>query len=134
MLQPAALNQYNQTQEELTAVSNMLPDRLRLLRQEKHLTQMAMAQEILVPRVTYTHYELGKRTPDLDTIMHLARFHQVSVDFLIGNTKLRPMLEQWLRENNVSNMAGTDVYSDYALDPERHIGLVADNRSEADPL
>lgn len=82
---------------------NLLPTRLRLLRQEKHLTQNEMAREILVPRVTYTHYELGKRTPDLDTIIQLARFHKVSVDFLVGNAVMRPNLEQWLAENSQSD-------------------------------
>jgi transcriptional regulator with XRE-family HTH domain len=79
-------------------MSMLLPDRLRLLRQEKNLTQLAMARKILVPRVTYTHYELGKRTPDLETLVRLAHVHQVSVDYLLGVTLLRPTLEQWLTE------------------------------------
>ena len=68
---------------------NQLADRLRLLRHEKNKTQNALAQIILVPRVTYAHYELGKRTPDLDTIIRLARFYNVTVDYLIGNSDHR---------------------------------------------
>lgn len=77
-------------------MGNILASQLRLLRREKKLTQVDMARVILVPRVTYTHYELGKRTPDLDTIILLARFHEVSVDFLVGNARMRPTLDNWL--------------------------------------
>lgn len=63
---------------------NHLAERLKLLRLEKSITQSALAQIIMVPRVTYAHYELGKRTPDLDTIIRLARYYNVTVDYLIG--------------------------------------------------
>jgi transcriptional regulator with XRE-family HTH domain len=80
-------------------MKHSLPQRLRLLRQEMKMTQEEMARVILVPRATYTHYELGKRTPDLDTIIQLAQFHHVSVDFLLGATWLRPTLEAWISAN-----------------------------------
>lgn len=68
---------------------NQLHTRLRLLRKEKGLTQAQLAENLRLPRVTYTHYELGKRTPDLDMIIQMARFFAVSVDYLIGNSDLR---------------------------------------------
>jgi transcriptional regulator with XRE-family HTH domain len=88
-------------------MKHALPERLRLLRLEKRLTQEAMASAILVPRVTYTHYELGKRTPDLDTILRLAEYHNVSVDFLVGATWLRPPLEKYLASRSDDMTAGT---------------------------
>ena len=80
-------------------MKNRLPERLRLLRREKGLTQEAMASALQLPRVTYTHYELGKRTPDLDLILNIALFHLVSVDFLLGATWLRPTMENWLAQS-----------------------------------
>ena len=68
---------------------NQLHSRLRLLRKEKELTQAQLSEALLLPRVTYTHYELGKRTPDLDMIIQMARFFNVTVDFLIGNVDSR---------------------------------------------
>ncbi len=50
------------------------------------MTQAALAKALFLPRVTYTHYELGKRTPDLDMIIAIARYYRVSVDYLIGNS------------------------------------------------
>lgn len=81
---------------------NMLPNRLRLLRKESKLTQKLLALDIRVPRVTYTHYERGTRTPDIETLTKIARYYHVSVDFLIGNTPLRPSLEQWLKDHGCS--------------------------------
>jgi transcriptional regulator with XRE-family HTH domain len=75
---------------------NKLPERLRLLRREKAMTQAGLAAALHLLRVTYTHYELGKRTPDLDTLLQIAAFHQVSIDFLLGATWLRPTLERYL--------------------------------------
>ena len=92
-------------------MGNILALQLRLLRKEKKLTQGDMARVILVPRVTYTHYELGKRTPDLDTIILLARFHGVSVDFLVGNAQMRPTLENWLSsQDKPNNSESTSAY------------------------
>jgi transcriptional regulator with XRE-family HTH domain len=106
-------------------MKHSLPDRLRLLRQEKSLTQESMAKAILVPRVTYTHYELGKRTPDLDTILRLADFHLVSVDFLLGVTWLRPTLEKWLSGKPGSSPDGPA--SPYPLLVESPGELIADS-------
>jgi transcriptional regulator with XRE-family HTH domain len=112
MLHVATSYQYNQL-EVLSKMGNILADRLRLLRKERKLTQGNMASAILVPRVTYTHYELGKRTPDLDTIIMLARFHHVSIDYLVGNAQMRSTLEHWLDSSNL-NITGTDSNNCYS--------------------
>ena len=93
------------------------------------MTQLELAREILVPRVTYTHYELGKRTPDLDTIIRLARYFQVSLDFLTGCTSLRPSLEQWLSDRNLSRETAGSA-GDYKIDPNLAGQRVADSPPE----
>ncbi len=90
---------------------NLLAERLRILRREMRITQARVAREILVPRVTYTHYELGKRTPDLDTIILLARFYDVSVDYLVGNSDsptLVPRAYHYLDNTTVSGVRIAD--------------------------
>ena len=77
---------------------NKLPARLRELRRERDMTQNDLAKAIMVPRVTYTHYELGKRTPDLDTIIQLARYFDVTLDYLLGvseNRRWPAVLPTW---------------------------------------
>ena len=108
-----------------------LPERLRLLRQEIGLTQETMARAILLPRVTYAHYELGKRTPDLDTILRLADFHHVSVDFLLGATWLRSSLEDWLLKQAESR--DTDLAAPYPAIGEPPGSKIADSPCEQKP-
>lgn len=99
-----------------------LPERLRILRENSGLTQMAVARAIGVPRVTYTHYELGKRSPDLDTLLLIAAFFRVSTDFLLGTTWLRPTLEQWLAHQAAGGEAGDAEGWPYPM-PEDHPGM-----------
>jgi transcriptional regulator with XRE-family HTH domain len=118
MLLYATSNQYN-TCEVLTSVINQLAARLRLLRRENRLTQSNLARAILVPRVTYTHYELGKRTPDLDTIIMLARYFLVSVDYLVGNSDVRAVAVQ-------ASTSPGDMHGDYTWAEDLNGQRVAD--------
>lgn len=62
------------------------PERLRKLRKEKGLLQRELAEKLNLSRVAITHYEQGKRFPELDTLHKMADFFNVSVDYLIGRT------------------------------------------------
>jgi transcriptional regulator with XRE-family HTH domain len=67
----------------------MLSKRLKQLRDEINLTQEELAKLLNLSRGTYAHYELGKRQPDYDTLMSIANFFEVSVDYLLGNSDSR---------------------------------------------
>ncbi len=58
--------------------------RLKELREEKGLTQKQLAQQLNLHSVTYLHYEKGQREPSLSTLADMAKFFEVSVDYLIG--------------------------------------------------
>ena len=58
--------------------------RLKELRKSRDMTQEAVAKEIHVSRPTYTEYELGKKRPSLETLVKLADFYKVSLDYLTG--------------------------------------------------
>jgi len=66
-------------------------DRLKELRLEKEMRQEDLAKKIGVSRHTITGYEIGKREPDLDKIIKLANFFDVSIDYLLGNTNIREL-------------------------------------------
>ena len=57
--------------------------RLIELRKEKKLTQEQVAQYLNMTQSTYQHYENGRAEPSIDTILKLADFYQVSVDYLL---------------------------------------------------
>lgn len=61
----------------------MLADQLKLLRRKANLTQQQVADLLKIPRGTYTHYEIGKREPNLETLQKLAALFGVTIDYLI---------------------------------------------------
>lgn len=63
---------------------NRFKDRLRMLRTEKNMTIAELATSLGLKRTTLNNYETGLREPDMDTIISIARFFDVSLDFLTG--------------------------------------------------
>lgn len=76
----------------------MLGDKLKQLRHEKKMTQNELAKILGIPRGTYAHYELNKRTPDYELLIDTAQFFNVSTDYLLGRTDIR-LCPQELRES-----------------------------------
>ena len=66
----------------------MFSDRIRLLRGEKHLTQAAVSVNIGLSARGYQDLELGA-TPRGDTLLAIADFYDVSIDWLMGRTDKR---------------------------------------------
>ena len=56
------------------------------IRSKKHITQQQVADYLNCTTVTYCRYEKGVRMPSPDTLVKLAKFFQVSVDYLVGHT------------------------------------------------
>ena len=63
--------------------------RLSLLREELGISKKDVAQKLNIDQSTYGKYELSKRQPDYDTLLKLASFFNVSVDYLLGRTENR---------------------------------------------
>ncbi|MCU5086355.1 helix-turn-helix domain-containing protein [Bacillus cereus] len=80
----------------------MFGTRLHTLRKERKLRQEDMAKQLGIARTTYAMYEQGNREPDYNTLIKLATFFEVSIDYLLGTTEMRqvtdiqdPELYQW---------------------------------------
>ncbi|MFC0905859.1 helix-turn-helix domain-containing protein [Clostridium sp. MT-14] len=59
---------------------------LKKLRIEKGLTQEELSKNLNINRATYAHYETGRREPDIETLRLLAKYFNVSVDYLLDTT------------------------------------------------
>lgn len=66
-----------------------LSERLRSLRLEQNLTQLAAAEGINVPFSTYRRYEKNEREPTASTLVQMADFYHVSLDYLVGRSEER---------------------------------------------
>lgn len=60
--------------------------RLKDLREDKDLNQKAVAQLLNMTQQQYSLYEKGKREIPITCIMQLAKFYNVSIDYLLGTT------------------------------------------------
>lgn len=63
---------------------NEIPSRLKQLRNEKELTQKAVASSLGISQQSYSNYERGKRDIPVRLIYLLAEFYQVSADYILG--------------------------------------------------
>lgn len=61
-------------------------DKLKLLRTEKGLRQIDVANSIGVDRTTYAKYESGASEPNFDMLQKLTKLFGVSTDYLLGLT------------------------------------------------
>lgn len=62
----------------------MLRNRLRELREEADITQKEIAAYLNISHSTYNRYECSSREPDLDTLIRLADYFDISLDELVG--------------------------------------------------
>ena len=60
--------------------------RIRDLREDADLTQSQIGKHLGLPQRTYAYYEKGERTIPPEILIQIARFHEVSVDYLLGLT------------------------------------------------
>lgn len=65
-------------------MNNNFSNNLYDLRMEYNLKQKELGDKLGLTQRKISYYECGKVEPDLDTLLLLADFFNVSVDFLIG--------------------------------------------------
>ena len=59
-------------------------ERIRELREDKSLTQQRIADLLHIGQRTYADYESGKTRIPVDSLLILARFYNVSMDYITG--------------------------------------------------
>lgn len=63
--------------------------RIRDLREDKDLKQIDLANYLNCSQVCYSHYELGKRDVPTQVLIKLAKFYNVSTDYILGLTNIQ---------------------------------------------
>lgn len=82
-----------------------LSDRLKELRQEKHLRQDQVAALVNVTKSAVSAWESDMRQPPYDTLIRLADIYHVSTDYLLGRTNDRPLDLAGLSPHEVAMVA-----------------------------
>ena len=64
-------------------------ERLKMLRGNKRLQDVA--QDLGISRVTLGYYESGERKPDIEILLRIANYYNVSCDYLLGLTETQSL-------------------------------------------
>ena len=57
---------------------------LKNVRKQRKLNQLKVALDLNISREALSHYENGKRSPDIDMLRRLSEYFDVSIDFLVN--------------------------------------------------
>lgn len=64
-----------------------LNEKLREMRKIKGYTQLQVSEKIGIERSSYSLYELGKRSPDYETLNKIADLFNCTTDYLLGRSE-----------------------------------------------
>lgn len=70
-------------------------DRLRALRKSKKMTQQRLAKILGYGYTAISNYESGRNEPAIKDLVRLANFFNVSLDYLMANSKLDNFVYDW---------------------------------------
>lgn len=73
-------------------------ERIKELREDKDLTQKQLADALYMQLTQYRRYETGEREISLETAAAIAKFYNVSIDYVAGTREL----EQEVEESNLT--------------------------------
>jgi transcriptional regulator with XRE-family HTH domain len=63
---------------------------LRQIRIKKGFTQLKVAMDLNISREALSYYETGKRSPDLQMLILMSEYFDVSIDYLITGKEFSP--------------------------------------------
>ena len=67
----------------------MIFPRIRELREDNDKKQLELARYLNVKPNTYSNYECGKINVQIDTLIKIADFYNVSLDYLVGRDDVK---------------------------------------------
>ena len=59
------------------------------IRKKKGYSQLKVAMDLNISREALSYYETGKRNPDLDMLIKLSEYFNVSIDYLIRGEEFK---------------------------------------------
>ena len=62
---------------------------LKIARKQKNLNQLKVAMDLNISREALSHYENGKRSPDIQMLRALSDYFHVSIDFLVNGEEFK---------------------------------------------
>ena len=67
---------------------------IRILREKQNISQQKLADAVVLSQQSIYHYENGIAEPDIDTLIKIATYFNVSVDYIVGNTEIKRLITE----------------------------------------
>ena len=100
----------------------MLGEKLKKIRLKEGMTQEDLAKKLNISTSTVSMYETGAREPDLNTLTAIAKFFNVSTDYLLGLSE-----NQYFDFKSSENVDITQYTTELAAHLEKIIDLLKKN-------
>ena len=75
------------------SLGDAMKTNLKELRQSRGLTQLAVQMKTGIEQALLSKFETGERTPPTETLIRLAEFYNVSIDYILCRTD-NPQINQ----------------------------------------
>ena len=68
---------------------DLMRKRLKMIRKNKKINQTNLGKKVGFPQGTYSNYEVGSRIPTTFKLMYIAKYYNVSYDYLVGRSDIK---------------------------------------------
>ena len=68
------------------SLGDVMQNRLRELRKNRGYTQISLQMQTGIEQALLSKFETGERVPPTETLMRLAEFYNVSIDYILCRT------------------------------------------------
>lgn len=105
-------------------------DNLKAMRERKRISQQEVADYLGITRQAYSHYEVGRRKPDYETLLKLAEFYGVSVLDLLEVQKAPTSGERSISDDDIkfALFGGDGEITDEMFDEVRNFAAYVKQR------
>ena len=94
-------------------------NRLQVLMKHNNVTQQELANKLNVRRGSVSNWVTDRRCPDSDTLVKIANYFDVTVDYLLGRndeTIRKPKLDEGIKTIAARRIGPVEDLSDEAID------------------
>lgn len=84
-------------------------ENLKYLRKKNYVDLKEVANDLSIPYNNIARYERGECEPDISTLILLAKYYSVSVDYLVGNDSVEVYISEQQYKNIQDNMKSLDL-------------------------
>ncbi len=85
-------------------------DRLREIRKYNKITQKQLGNHLKITEQTVSKYETGVSEPNIEMIIEIAKFFNVTIDYLLGNDNFTKTIDSEVSEHISSkNISEDDI-------------------------